>query len=73
MSGRQTANALHTSLGRPIATQVVARPTHVALPPAALAVLPTYPTLAEVEQRFLASIRFQSPRTGATYRDAMLR
>jgi hypothetical protein len=37
------------------------------------------PTVAEViasrpiEQRFLTAIAFQSPRTGATYRDGMLR
>jgi site-specific recombinase XerD len=65
--------ALHTSRGRRLATQVVARPQHVDLPQAALATIPTYPTLADAELRFLAAIRFRSPRTGATYRDGMLR
>src|SRR5438270_10604121 len=41
--------------------------------PRSLALRPAYPTLAKIEQRFLASIAFQSPRTGATYRDGMLR
>jgi integrase/recombinase XerC len=52
---------------------VVARPTHVDLPPAALALVPVYPTLADAELRFLQAIRYRSPRTGATYRDGMLR
>ena len=41
--------------------------------PRSLALRPAYPTLAQIEQRFLASIAFQSPRTGMTYRDGMLR
>jgi len=31
------------------------------------------PTLAEIESASWASIAFQSPRTGAIYRDGMLR
>jgi site-specific recombinase XerD len=65
-------NTLHTSRGRPLATQVVARPHVVDLPPA-LAVIPNYPPLTEVEQRFLVSIRFGSARTGSTYTDALKR
>jgi site-specific recombinase XerD len=51
---------------------IIARAAPVDLP-RSLALRPAYPTLAEIEQRFLASIAFQSPRTGATYRDGMLR
>jgi hypothetical protein len=51
---------------------IIARGAPVDLP-GPLALRPAYATLAEIEQRFLASIAFQSPRTGATYRDGMLR
>src|SRR5712692_2134444 len=51
---------------------IIARGAPVDLP-RSLALRPAYPTLAEIEQRFLASIAFQSPRTGATYRDGMQR
>lgn len=51
---------------------ILARGAPVDLP-RSLALLPAYPTLADIEQRFLAAIAFQSPRTGATYRDGMLR
>jgi len=51
---------------------IIARGAPVSLP-GPLAISPAYPTLAEIEQRFLMSIAFQSPRTGATYRDGMQR
>ena len=38
-----------------------------------LALLPVYPTLCELERRFLASIAFRPPRTVSTYRAGMLR
>ena len=51
---------------------IIARGAPVALP-RSLGLRPEYPTLAEIERRFLAAIAFQSPRTGSTYRDGMLR
>jgi site-specific recombinase XerD len=51
---------------------IIARGAAVDLP-RSLALLPAYPTLAAIEQRFLASLRFQSPRTASTYKDGCLR
>jgi len=65
-------NSLHSSQVRPQDGRLVPQPHVIALPPA-LAVVPTYLPLADVEQRFLASLRFGSPRTTATYAAALQR
>jgi hypothetical protein len=41
--------------------------------PAPLRAVVTYPTLAEIERRFLASMAYKSPRTALSYRDGMKR
>lgn len=49
---------------------IVTRGASVHLP-APLAVLPTYPTLADLEVQFLASLRFKSPMTVKTYGEGL--
>ena len=41
--------------------------------PAPLRAVVTYPTLAETERRFLASMAYKSPRTALSYHDGMKR